>query len=147
MVVWGEGYAQLPDPNDCFGRCARIGLMSDFGVGSGHCRIDGVSYHRTMEEQPDSRLASDDSSRTVRPIQLTSKHLAIGVGVLAVFVAGDLLLPSVLGIDPFCRNGTRGRGALVEVALCCLEAGLPGLLYLLWFAAPPALLAVWLRLR
>ena len=31
MVEWGEGYAPLLGPNGCFRRCARRGLMSDFG--------------------------------------------------------------------------------------------------------------------
>lgn len=31
MVEWGEGYAPLLGPNGCFRRCARIGLMFDFG--------------------------------------------------------------------------------------------------------------------
>jgi hypothetical protein len=85
-----------------------------------------------------------------KPLVVTIGYstLAIGGLLVALFVAGDLLLPDLLGLDLDCTDAGRGRRArVVEVVGCSLAAGPVGWLYLAWVAAPVVLFGLWLRSR
>lgn len=98
-----------------------------------------------LSVEPDSDRIPDDA--TPRPtIRLSWAQFGLGAAVAIVFFVGDILLPGWLGIDLDCLHGEyRRRAALVEIAICSVEAGPRGLLFLAWLAAPIALFGWWLR--
>lgn len=62
---------------------------------------------------------------------------ALALGIVAISLAGDVLMPDWLGLDLDCIDGhQRRRSAAVEVVLCSAAAGPKGWLYLGWFTAP-----------
>lgn len=79
-------------------------------------------------------------------ISVSPGAVLIALALAAVFLAGDVILPDLLGLDLDCADiGSGRRARFVESLGCSAAAGPKGWLFLVWLAAPIALLGWWLR--
>ena len=90
---------------------------------------------------------NDEPSPTPSPtISISKRQLVVMLMLGCIFIAGDIYLPQMLGVDTACLDmRTTGRAAAMELMLCSADDGPAGWFYLAWFFAPIVLIGVWVR--
>ncbi|MXO75655.1 hypothetical protein GRI40_10545 [Altererythrobacter aerius] len=89
-----------------------------------------------------------DNDQPPLTITIGGWQLAVGLTIFAIGIAGDIMLPDILGLDLACSDtGTGRRARVARMIGCAMADGPKGWFYLAWFAAPIVVFGAWLRRR